>query len=223
MKISSKTLAALTFFAGVIAAQDLTAQTCRPALPYYCDRTCWAARAPQCTITTMSALNRAVIHHTAATSDYDTTGEADTKPKIRAIQNYHMDVNGWCDIGYHFLVNKQGNIFSGRRDSGTISMIVRGAHDACNTDSFGFNLMGNYEVNAVTAAGKDALAKIIACRMPSGWNPTGTGTTYCNGVTDKVIGHRQVYATACPGANLWSIVQEGAGFENLIAAKRPCP
>jgi hypothetical protein len=221
--MKTKTLVAALLLAGAVIAPKLLAQTCRPPMPYYCDRTCWGARAPQCTISTMSALNRAVIHHTANTSDYNTTSESDTKPKVRAIQNYHMDVNGWCDIGYHFLVNKQGNIFSGRKDSGTFSIIVRGAHDGCNTDSFGFNLMGNYDSNAVTAAGKDALANIIARRMPGGWNPTGTGTTYCNGVTDKVIGHRQVLATACPGANLWAIVQEGAGFENLIAAKRPCP
>ncbi len=220
--MKTKTLFAALFLAGTVVAPNLLAQTCRPPLPYYCDRTCWGARAPQCTISTMSALNRAVIHHTANSSDYSTTGEADTKPKVRAIQNYHMDVNGWCDIGYHFLVNKQGNIFSGRQNSGTISMIVRGAHDGCNTDSYGFNLMGNYEVNALTSAGQQGLEKIIACRMPSGWLATGTGTSYC-GTTDKVIGHRQVLATACPGANLWAVVQEGAGIETRIGNLRPCP
>jgi hypothetical protein len=220
--MKTKTLFAAVFLAGIVVAPGLLAQTCRPPLPYYCDRTCWGARAPQCTISTMSALNRAVIHHTANTSDYATTGEADTKPKIRAIQNYHMDVNGWCDIGYHFLVNKQGNIFSGRLNSGTISMIVRGAHDGCNTDSYGFNLMGNYDVNALTSAGQSALENIIACRMPSGWDALGNGTSYC-GTTDKVIGHRQVLATACPGANLWAVVQEGAGIETRIDNRRPCP
>lgn len=221
MKTYSKLKLALIAFGGMLIASDVMAQTCRPPLPYYCTRTCWVARAPSCAITTMSSLNRAVIHHTAATSDYATTGEADTKPKIRGIQNYHMDNNGWCDIGYHFLVNKQGNIFSGRQDSGTISMNVRGAHDSCNEGSFGFTLLGNYDVNAVTAVSKDKLAEIIAKRMPSGWDPTGTGTAYC-GTTDKLIGHRQVYATACPGANVWAFVQEGAGFETLIRNKRPC-
>ena len=171
----------------------------------------------------MSGLDRATIHHTASSTDYNTTSQSDSAAHVRAIQNYHMDVNGWCDIGYHFLVDKLGYIFSGRQDSGTVSMNVRGAHDACNNNSFGFNLMGNYEVNAVTAAGKDKLSTIIACRMPSGWDPTGNGSTYCNGVTDKVIGHREVYATACPGANVWAFVQEGAGFEIDIRNKRPCP
>ena len=221
--MNKKSVLAALLLAGVSFAPDILAQSCRPALPYYCNRTCWGARAPQSTITTMSALNRAVNHHTANTSDYDTTGEADTKPKVRAIQNYHMDVNGWCDIGYHFLVNKQGNIFSGRLDSGTVSKNVRGAHDGCNDNSFGFNLMGNYEVNAVTSAGQANLEKIIACRMPDGWVATGTGSTYCNGITDKVIGHRQVFATACPGANLWAKVQEGAGIETRISNLRPCP
>jgi hypothetical protein len=222
MKSYKKLTLALIAFGGVFITSDLMAQTCRPALPYYCTRTCWTARAPSCAITDMSALNRAVVHHTAATSDYNTTGEADTKVKIRAIQNYHMDANGWCDVGYHFILNKQGNIFSGRLDSGTLSRYVRGAHDSCNENSFGFTLLGNYDSNAVTATSKDKLALIIAARMPSGWLATGTGTSYC-GTTDKVIGHREVYATACPGANLWNVVKEGAGFENLISAKRPCP
>lgn len=174
----------------------------------------------------MSALNRAVIHHTASSSDYNTTSESDTKPKIRGIQNYHMDVNGWCDIGYHFLVNKQGNAFSGRLDSGTVSKNVRGAHDGCNDNSFGFTALGYYHTpynNAVTTALKNKLAEMIAKRMPDGWNPTGTGTTYCNGVTDKVIGHREVSATACPGDLLHNATKEGSGFENDIAAIRVCP
>lgn len=223
MKLTKNLILIALGLSAAVSVSEGWSQTCRPPLPYYCDRTCWGARAPSCTITTMSALNRATIHHTAATSDYATTGEADTKPKIRAIQNYHMDSNGWCDIGYHFLVNKQGNIFSGRQNSGTISMIVRGAHDGCNTDSYGFTALGNYEVNALTTATKNKLAEIIAKRMPGGWDPTGNGTLYCNGVTDKVIGHRQVLATACPGANLWAVVQEGAGFELDIRDLRPCP
>lgn len=174
----------------------------------------------------MSSLNRAVIHHTASSSDYATTGEADTKPKIRGIQNYHMDVNGWCDLGYHFLVNKQGNAFSGRQDAGTISIYRLGAHDACNNNSFGFTALGYYHTpynNAVTTALRNKLALMIAARMPDGWVATGSGTTYCNGVTSKVIGHRQVFATACPGDILYNSIKYGAGFQDLISSLRPCP
>lgn len=173
----------------------------------------------------MPSLNRAVIHHTAAAGDYNTTGEADTKPKIRAIQNYHMDVNGWCDVGYHFIVNKQGNAFSGRQDSGTVSMNVRGAHDGCNDNSFGFTALGYYHSpynNAVTTALKNKLVEIIAKRMPDGWSATGNGTSYC-GTVDKVIGHREVLATACPGDKLNAVIAEGNGFEIDINNLRPCP
>jgi hypothetical protein len=37
--------------------------------PSVCSRSCWGARAPQGTISQMSALNRAVIHHTAQPGD----------------------------------------------------------------------------------------------------------------------------------------------------------
>ncbi len=189
-----------------------------------CNRTCWSARAATGS-TTMGALNRAVIHHTASSSDYNTTGLTDSKARVRGVQNYHMDNNGWSDIGYHFLVDKHGNIFTGRKDSGSLSVIVRGAHDGCNSDSYGFTALGYYHPpynNAVTTALLNGLEKAIAWRMPPGWTPTGSGSTYCSGVTDKIIGHRSVSATACPGDLLQSKTTEGSGFENAISARRSC-
>src|SRR5258707_781080 len=69
-----------------------------------CDRSCWAAREPQCAISQEPTIDRAVIHHTAASSDMDTTSLDESAARVRAHQNFHMDVNGWCDIGYHFLI-----------------------------------------------------------------------------------------------------------------------
>ena len=34
--------------------------------------------------------------------------------ECRAIQNYHMDSNGWSDIGYSFLIGGDGNVYEGR-------------------------------------------------------------------------------------------------------------
>ena len=225
MNISPKMIlaAALVVFA---AGFEVSAQTCRAPLPSYCNRTCWSARAPQCAISDMSALDRATIHHTANSGDYNTSSQSESASKVRSIQNYHMDVNGWCDIGYHFLVDKLGNIFSGRKNSGEGPGYPRGAHDACNNNSFGFNCMGYFHSpynQTPTSAQLSSLKKIIAGKMPSGWGPTGGGSTYCNGVTDKIIGHRQVYATACPGDKLHAVTQDGSGFENDVAALRPCP
>ena len=64
----------------------------------------------------MSALNRAIVHHTAG-NEFNTTGYEASKANVRAIQNLHKNTNGWGDIGYHFLVDKFGYIFEGRHGS----------------------------------------------------------------------------------------------------------
>ena len=214
----------VSLLSGVFIVSQAFGQTCRAPEPAMCKRDCWNARAPQCTISLMGSLNRAVIHHTAAASDYNTSSQAESAANVRGVQNYHMDVNGWCDIGYQFLADKLGNLFQGRKYS--ISDYCRGAHDGCNDNSYGFTALGYYHSpynNTPTTALLNGLEKLIAWRMPGGWGPTGSGTTYCNGVTDKVIGHRQVSATACPGDKLQNATVEGSGFENDIAARRACP
>lgn len=181
----------------VPVSETIAAQGPQPSI---CNRSCWAARAPRCSISQMANLTRATIHHTANQGDFNTTGIESSKANVRATQNYHMDVNGWCDIGYHFLVDKFGNIFEGR--SGSMTSLPKGAHDSVNTDSFGFNLMGYFHTpynNDPPGPMRDALYKVIAWRMPSAWSPYG-GSTYGGvGNVGKLCGHRNVKSTACPG------------------------
>jgi len=66
----------------------------------------WKARATQCTAGDV-AKYRVAIHHTQTPSD-------NAPARVRAIQAYHMDSRGWCDIGYHFLVATDGTVFEGR-------------------------------------------------------------------------------------------------------------
>ncbi len=221
MKINLSVLAVVS---GMLFVGQAYSATCRAPQPTICDRTCWNAREPQCSISFMSSLNRAVIHHTASPSDYSISSLSDAKSRVRAEQNYHMDVNGWCDIGYNYLVDKLGDIFTGRKYS--TSDYAHGAHDGCNSNSYGFSCMGYFHSpynNAVTSAMLTSLRKVIAWRMPTGWDATGAGSAYCNGITDKVCGHRQVSATACPGDLLDAKTKDGSGFENDINALRTCP
>jgi hypothetical protein len=192
------------------------------AQPTICSRSCWGARAPSCTITQMSSLNRAVVHHTAGDSDFNTNSIETSKANVRAIQNSHMDGNGWCDIGYHFLVDKLGNIFEGR--SGSLTSRPKGAHDSTNTDSFGFNVMGNFSSGhqTPTSIQMSKLYDVVAWKMPNGWSPYG-GSTYAgrSGV-GYVCGHRDVYATECPGANVYSKIganTNGGEMRNAVYAR----
>lgn len=174
--------------------------------PTICSRSCWGARSASLS-TNMSTLNRAIIHHTAGSGDYTTDYET-AKSKVRAVQNLHMDVNGWTDIGYHFLFSAGGHAFEGRRESLDKSVQRRGAHDGTNTNSFGFTCLGYYHSpynQSLTEAQKSIMYDTIAWRMPDGWSPYG-GSTYNGRTVGYVDGHRDVNSTACPGDKIYNTI-----------------
>ncbi|MFN7139548.1 MAG: fibronectin type III domain-containing protein, partial [Limisphaerales bacterium] len=218
-------------FAGamLIPTAEIYAQTCKAPQPTICTRSCWGARAAKSSHTQMSALTRAIIHHTAGPSDYTTDYET-AKVRMRSNQNYHMDNNGWCDIGYHFLVSAGGHIFEGRAGSmGASSGWKKGAHDGCNNNSMGFTALGYFHPNynhSFTTAMQNALYNVIAWRMPSGWSPYGSGT-YCSTTVGTLDGHRKVKATACPGDVIWAHIgtnYSGGNARNGVASRRtPAP
>ena len=70
----------------------------------------------------------AIVHHTAGSNNYSASQSASI---VRAIMLYHVQGNGWNDIGYNFLVDKYGQVFEGRY--GGITRPVIGAH------AMGFN------------------------------------------------------------------------------------
>jgi hypothetical protein len=202
-KLKNRLVLVTTTMGGAVmflATEILAGQGPQPSI---CTRSCWGARSPQCSISQMSTLTRAIIHHTAGASDWTTDYET-AKSKVRGAQNLHMDANGWCDIGYHFLVSAGGHIFEGR--SGSMTGLPKGAHDGCNTDSFGFTLLGYYHspyYQQPTSDSRDRLYKTIAWRMPSAWSPYG-GSTYCSvSNVGRLAGHRNVKSTACPGSTMY--------------------
>lgn len=208
----------------LFSALNLDAQTTPGPQPGICNRPCWAARAPNCGLSTMTALTRAIVHHTAAPSDWNTTSIDTSKPKVRAVQNYHMDAQGWCDIGYHFVFDKLGNIFEGRDNS--MFGLRRGIHDACNGNSFGFTMLGYFHPpynHSPTPEMLNSFYNTIAWRMPAGWSPYGSGT-YCSKTVGFLDGHRKVVATACPGdlvhPNLITENYFGGPMRTAVAQRR---
>lgn len=197
-------VAAAVIFATFTGSAEAAGQATQPNI---CDRSCWGSRSTS-TPSTMSALNRAIIHHTAGPGDYNVSNINDSKAKVRAIQNYHMDVNGWSDVGYHFLFDKLGNSFEGRRNSINKSQRPRGAHDGVNTNSFGFSALGYYHPpynHAFTQAQQNAMWDVIAWRMPDGYSPYGDGS-YGGNTVGYLDGHRDARATACPGDIIYNSV-----------------
>ncbi|MGW0817527.1 N-acetylmuramoyl-L-alanine amidase [Streptomyces viridiviolaceus] len=190
-----------------------------PAAPAIVGRADWGADESLVTDppSYLDKVDAVFVHHTAGTNDYDC---AESPAIIRAILTYHVKTNGWSDIGYNFFVDKCGTLFEGR--AGGVDKPVRGAHTyGFNGYSAGVSLLGDYENGGTpTAAAKQAIADLSAWKLGlHGVDPEATVTLTAAGDTgvykggeratlNTISGHRDGYATLCPGATLYSALPE---------------
>lgn len=169
---------------------------------------------------TFATIRKVIVHHTAV-------DEPDPITQIRGIHRYHTQSNGWEDIGYNFLIDRDGVIYEGRwaREYGADEPHtgedadgrgVVGAHaGGFNTGSVGIALLGTYSSASVTIteAAMGSLAALIASKVgprdidPHGSDPyvsaSGGSTTFPN-----IAGHRDVSQTGCPGDGLYTRLPE---------------
>lgn len=141
----------------------------------------WGARKPKSRSTTTWAARREFIVHYS---------EGPTSQTVRQIQNFHMDSRGWSDVGYNFLVDVKGRIYEGR------GWLVQGSHaPGHNTSGIGVCMIGRD--GDATDAAKRSIRWLYdeAVRRKGG--------------TLKALGHRDVYATSCPGNELHAWVRAG--------------
>lgn len=123
-------------------------------------------------------LHTFVIHHSALPPAVG----------VKEIQDLHMDKRGFADIGYHFVIDAQGNIFEGR------PLNIRGAHVAqYNTGAVGIVLTGNFEERQPTPAQLKSLQELLKF----------LSTEF---EIRRIAGHRDLNPdlTECPGKFLYN-------------------
>ncbi|GAB3209828.1 hypothetical protein GCM10027294_25770 [Marinactinospora endophytica] len=150
-------------------------------------RSQWGARAPRSRQTvSWSARTEFVVHYSA--------GPPSQTP--RQIQAFHMDSNGWSDVGYNFLVDTDGKVYEGR------GWLVVGAHAAPrNTQGIGVCFIGGN--GDATPAARNAIRALYdeANRKA--------------GRTLAIRGHRDINSTSCPGDELYAWVRDGMPVDHL--------
>jgi len=111
--------------------------------PYIIPRAAWGADESLMTWPPEYApAKKLILHHTA------TSGGNDPIAEIQAIYYYHAVTLGWGDIGYNYIVDKDGNIYEGRAGGPD----VIGAHTLdYNAGSVGVGNLGNNSSNAPTS------------------------------------------------------------------------
>ena len=134
----------------------------------------------------------AIVHHTAG----DSTSDPDEI--MRGIYYLHAVTNGWGDIGYHFVISPDGDIYEGRY-GGIESTVIGGHANPYNAHTFGVSVMGDYTDTHPSDEAYDALGEVIGWKSSiHDMDPEGT-TEYGGETFPVVIGHQDVSATICPG------------------------
>ena len=199
-------------------------RTAQDAEPDFVSRSEWGASAcPPRQRPDYGTVKAVVVHHTVSLNDYT----PDEAPAIvLAICRYHRNSNGWNDIGYNALVDKYGVLYEGR--AGGLDQPVVGAHaQGFNTQTAGIASIGDHTQVEAPPEELSAIARYARWRLQVAGQPlTGTVTLtsgggsesrYAAGVRvreDRVLGHRDVGRTACPGGLLFGQLDD---LRNMVA------
>ena len=147
-------------------------------------------------LSTRGGLTHVIIHHTGNSND-----------TIRTVWDWHVaNPSGrqWPDVGYHFLIDSQGNVYQGRS-----SILLVGSHTGlANIGTVGIAFLGNFNSSTPTTAALDSAVALIR------WLFAGAGITdpweeaeHNNAGTQvRLAGHRDYPGHAsndCPGHALY--------------------
>ena len=108
-----------------------------------------------------------------------------TKCTVQDVHTWHVMENGWIGIGYHYFIDKNGNVWNGR----PLDMV--GAHTkGYNHNSIGICLEGDYTVEKISEHVKSVLVNLLV----------SIKRTYDK---IKILRHMDVNQTSCPGEIDW--------------------
>ena len=141
-------------------------------------------------------LTHVIIHHTGNPND-----------TVRTVWDWHVaNPNGrqWPDVGYHFMIDSQGNVYQGRS---SIQMI--GSHTGlANIGTVGIVFFGSFNTSVPTAAALDSAAALIhwlfeEAGITDPWEQAEHNNA---GTRPRIAGHRDYPGHAgndCPGHALY--------------------
>jgi N-acetylmuramoyl-L-alanine amidase/Secretion system C-terminal sorting domain len=145
-----------------------------------------------------TTVTHVIVHHSAGpntSSDWDAV--------VRSILDFHVNSNGWADVGYNYLVAPTGKLYVGR---GGGKNVVGAHYCGKNGATMGICMMGTYTSVAPTDTALRTLEKIIAWKcLDANINPLGTAN-HVAGNLKTIEGHRSGCATDCPGDMTYALL-----------------
>jgi len=159
-------------------------------------------------------VNRIVIHHTAESVDSDSRDDASI---MRSMYYYHTFTRWWWDIGYNYVIWRDGKIYEWRAWwDYTVA-----AHNLRNNKStVGISVMWNFQISKIGDKQKnwvDAAIWYVAKKYWIDLNQKNIAHKECSDTQSCLLndfevwnlsGHRDAWSTACPWDNLYSYLWE---------------
>lgn len=151
----------------------------------YLPRREWTMATPKMWLTNpMGRVTRITVHHDGM-SPFFQTRRADAIDRLEDIRRAHVG-RGWADIGYHFAIDPQGNIWETR------PINLQGAHVSDNNEqNIGVVALGNFQEQTPTPAAVGALDRFVAELMRVYRVPLRS-----------VYTHQELGPTVCPGYHM---------------------
>jgi hypothetical protein len=141
-----------------------------------------------------------IVHHSAGSNT-----SSDWAAVVRAIWDFHVNFNGWDDIGYNWLIDPNGAIYEGRGND------LQGAH-FCGFNSFtaGICMLGTYTDVIPTGEARRSLVELLAWKCgDKDLNPLGVSFhPPSNKNLNTISGHRDGCSTECPGNAFYPVLED---------------
>lgn len=137
----------------------------------------------------MRPISEIIVHCTATRPAWMLASK--TSEKVAEVRRWHVEDRGWKDIGYHFLIDRDGTVAEGRpldqvgahtqgHNTGTVGISLFGGHGSAATDKF----------SAHYTPEQDKALRALIENISAAYKIT------------KVSGHNEYAAKACPGFNV---------------------
>ncbi|WP_182886114.1 N-acetylmuramoyl-L-alanine amidase [Microbispora sp. H10885] len=156
----------------------------------------WGARSPRGSYSSLASTRGVKVHYTGGRVDPGIVRDhAKCVAMVKSIQNFHMDGNGWLDIGYSMVACPHRKVFVGRGPG----HLPAANGPGLNSGHYAvLGLVGNAGLVQPTDGILHAILDAVEYLRAKG------------GAGKEIKGHRDGYSTDCPGDALYAWVKKGA-------------
>jgi len=177
-------------------------------------------------------VSAAVVHHTVNANDYTPEEAAGI---VLGICRFHVNGNGWDDIGYNALVDRYGVLYEGR--AGGLEFPVVGAQaQGFNDQTTAIASIGDHTSEAPTPEAVRSIINFLAWKLKVSRAVPATGTTQLTSgggsqnkfsagtviTVSRIVGHLDLGLTSCPGSLYAQLAAIRSGVQKRLGSRPRC-